>query len=342
MEDEKINCPYCGEKIIKGAIKCKHCKEWIGAKPSNNVVHSENNCKKSRINVASIVVLTLIPVLVIFLLLFYWIPRTPEYSLYQISKAFTRHDFSAFQEYVDVNSTANSLVEALIEKAKASNLVVNATQVQLHTRTIQDIRHLVENKDNKVFNTDKVAVKLPELVLSKKVGILQIKNLKYTANQCDITMLGKDKNYPFHIIMTYRDGRWIVTKMKILIIKPQLKSSVINWYGGWRDKHGHYDNVYYIDLNSIKTLEDGTKTFKTKEIINGVWGSSDSDKPEEEHNTVYSDYTADCRNKAIIAQTEYGPEILSIDQIERQDEYTINADYIPKAFVNYYNTVCGQ
>jgi hypothetical protein len=30
MHDTYSNCPYCGEEIKKGAIKCKHCKSMIG------------------------------------------------------------------------------------------------------------------------------------------------------------------------------------------------------------------------------------------------------------------------------------------------------------------------
>ena len=31
-------CPFCGEKILPAAIKCKHCGEWLGEKP-----HLEGN-----------------------------------------------------------------------------------------------------------------------------------------------------------------------------------------------------------------------------------------------------------------------------------------------------------
>lgn len=26
---EKTRCPYCGEEILVGAKKCKHCGEWL-------------------------------------------------------------------------------------------------------------------------------------------------------------------------------------------------------------------------------------------------------------------------------------------------------------------------
>ncbi len=32
MEQEKKNCPYCGEEIMATAKKCKHCGEWLTSK----------------------------------------------------------------------------------------------------------------------------------------------------------------------------------------------------------------------------------------------------------------------------------------------------------------------
>lgn len=29
MEEEKKECPYCGEEILASAVKCKHCGEWL-------------------------------------------------------------------------------------------------------------------------------------------------------------------------------------------------------------------------------------------------------------------------------------------------------------------------
>lgn len=34
MEDATKQCPYCGEKILATAIKCKYCGEWLAEKPS--------------------------------------------------------------------------------------------------------------------------------------------------------------------------------------------------------------------------------------------------------------------------------------------------------------------
>lgn len=34
MEQEKKNCPYCGEEIMASAKKCKHCGEWLIKTPS--------------------------------------------------------------------------------------------------------------------------------------------------------------------------------------------------------------------------------------------------------------------------------------------------------------------
>lgn len=34
MEDATKQCPYCGEKILATAIKCKYCGEWLAEKSS--------------------------------------------------------------------------------------------------------------------------------------------------------------------------------------------------------------------------------------------------------------------------------------------------------------------
>lgn len=36
MEETK-RCPYCGEEILATAVKCKHCKSWLGEKPKATV-----------------------------------------------------------------------------------------------------------------------------------------------------------------------------------------------------------------------------------------------------------------------------------------------------------------
>ena len=33
--NETKNCPYCGEEILAGAKKCKHCGEWLEDKPQS-------------------------------------------------------------------------------------------------------------------------------------------------------------------------------------------------------------------------------------------------------------------------------------------------------------------
>jgi hypothetical protein len=33
MNENHISCPYCKEDILSGAIKCKHCGEWLNEHP---------------------------------------------------------------------------------------------------------------------------------------------------------------------------------------------------------------------------------------------------------------------------------------------------------------------
>ncbi|MBO4827269.1 MAG: hypothetical protein J5506_08570 [Prevotella sp.] len=69
MEKQK-ECPYCGEKILVGAKKCKHCGEWLSSPPSHLSTNVSSNatsdndtedteavwgCLKSLFNIALIV-----------------------------------------------------------------------------------------------------------------------------------------------------------------------------------------------------------------------------------------------------------------------------------------------
>jgi hypothetical protein len=43
------NCPYCGQEIQDAAIKCKHCREWLGDKSASAVDHIEpKNAEKEK------------------------------------------------------------------------------------------------------------------------------------------------------------------------------------------------------------------------------------------------------------------------------------------------------
>ena len=39
--NETKNCPYCGEEILAGAKKCKHCGEWLEEEPKPVAVKPE-------------------------------------------------------------------------------------------------------------------------------------------------------------------------------------------------------------------------------------------------------------------------------------------------------------
>ncbi len=39
--NETKNCPYCGEEILAGAKKCKHCGEWLEEEPKPVTVKPE-------------------------------------------------------------------------------------------------------------------------------------------------------------------------------------------------------------------------------------------------------------------------------------------------------------
>lgn len=44
--DEKARCPYCGEEILAGAKKCKHCGEWLEERDADEKVLSDVEIKQ--------------------------------------------------------------------------------------------------------------------------------------------------------------------------------------------------------------------------------------------------------------------------------------------------------
>ena len=46
MEETK-NCPYCGEEILAGAKKCKHCGEWLDEHSEGTSLETEAVVKKT-------------------------------------------------------------------------------------------------------------------------------------------------------------------------------------------------------------------------------------------------------------------------------------------------------
>lgn len=66
MEDlEFKTCPYCGEKILAIAKKCKHCGEWL----TDNIAETQYRRKMKQIMLLSMVMMRTLqlPLLLVFI-----------------------------------------------------------------------------------------------------------------------------------------------------------------------------------------------------------------------------------------------------------------------------------
>jgi len=64
MTGETKKCPYCGEEILGDAIKCKHCREFLGEVRRIETAREKTWYEKNSVTLA--VAAVLVPVLAVF------------------------------------------------------------------------------------------------------------------------------------------------------------------------------------------------------------------------------------------------------------------------------------
>lgn len=72
MEQDEKQCPYCGEKILSIAKKCKYCKSWLNDDTENISINSYNSYQSNEniyTNIVGVIVLMII-IAVAFIIIF--------------------------------------------------------------------------------------------------------------------------------------------------------------------------------------------------------------------------------------------------------------------------------
>jgi len=162
-------------------------------------------------------------------ILLYWVPQTPEYSLYQIATAFTEHDYDKFQEYVDTQSIVNEIVNNKLADAKKDgaegnllaqlrNSITYGFMAMLKPQMVKvfqsAMKQAVEDgyKGDK-FDTSKISLGLINFVVFRKIGDYNLKSTIFNGKKCKLTVIYKDET--IFIGLKNKNNKWIVTSLDI-------------------------------------------------------------------------------------------------------------------------------
>jgi len=175
------------------------------------------------------VLISIVLVLVIISFIAFWVPRTPEYSLYQVSQAFVSNDYNKFQKYVDTESIVNEFVENTISQsmkqinpsspweqlgAQLAMGFIEAKKPQLIERFRVTLKEAVENGyQGDTFDSSRISVNALSFILLRKAGDYKLTNPKIKDKDCKIGIIYK--NETTYIRMTNKDNRWIVTSIEL-------------------------------------------------------------------------------------------------------------------------------
>ncbi|MDC0037552.1 hypothetical protein OAJ30_02630 [Alphaproteobacteria bacterium] len=141
--DSLIKCPFCAEKILKEALKCKHCGEFINKKEKTSYTWDKNKNKlirdtsvpnSKKIEITNNYTVYLVVLVIIVFAAGYWISKgTPDPTLF-----FTAND--AKRECLSL-ANKNKGIHFLINNQK---IVVNDTWIKNGKRVVQ----LVQGNNN--------------------------------------------------------------------------------------------------------------------------------------------------------------------------------------------------
>ncbi|MFD2786872.1 hypothetical protein [Hymenobacter rubripertinctus] len=155
-----------------------------------------------------LILIVLVAVAVGGYLYFYHVRTTPEYSLMQAYKALDDHDVAAFEQYVDVNSVTNNLVNDVTQNSSALGLLnpgglamkgaLSLLKPQLVQAARKEVQRYVETGSAEAAAAPRRLVNVSILGLAGKVvgEGSRFKGVQYTRQEGEQALVGLEFTQP--------------------------------------------------------------------------------------------------------------------------------------------------
>jgi hypothetical protein len=209
MEDNKDYCPKCKKPLLYPSKPCPYC----------NKIQCNTFPQKNRL-------INYIVVLVITSSLIYFIPQTPEYSLYKIITAFSNKDYDSAKPYINIDAMTDEYISENISLKRndtpieifGNALVLSLAEYMKPTIKKQleaNIKEQIENEEiNPCLQTNKVEV--IALLILKKIGKTQIYKEKLNKNSVRFSYISKEAKYNLYLTMKRKNRtQWAIIEWDI-------------------------------------------------------------------------------------------------------------------------------